>query len=74
MRGGETVNSRIDPTSVGQIKPLQPESHASELREIVWISTHFSSEEKFPPAHTESLLELPDLLFSLHHLLKNTEV
>lgn len=25
MREGETVNSCIDPTSVGQIKPLQPE-------------------------------------------------
>lgn len=62
MREGETVNSRIDPTSVGQIKPLQPESHASELREMVWISTHLPSEEKFSPAHTGSLLELLDLL------------
>lgn len=30
MREGETVNSRIDPTRVGQIKPLQPVSHALE--------------------------------------------
>lgn len=62
MREGETVNSRIDPTSVGQIKPLQPDSHASELREIGRISTHFPGEEKFSPAHAGCLLELLDLL------------
>lgn len=62
MREGETVNSCIDPTSVGQIKPLQPDSHAPELREIVWISMHFPSEEKSLHQQTLDLLELLDLL------------
>lgn len=36
MEEGETVNSRIDPTGVGQIKPLQPHI-LPLLRETVGI-------------------------------------
>lgn len=73
MREGETVNSRIDPTSVGQIKPLQPESHAPELREIVWISIRFPREEKSLHQHTLDHFKncWTYQLFSLLHPLNN---
>lgn len=49
MKEGETVNSRIDPTRVGQIKPLWPDSAAPQLREIVGISKHFPGGDKSLP-------------------------
>lgn len=66
MREGETVNSCIDPTSVGQIKPLQPEVSRPGVEGDsvnIFPLPRWGKKErkKFAPANAISLLKLLDL-------------